>query len=284
MKKNRCITALLSLCLAFSSFSSSLLYAEATNNLPSVESSENYNYISFEEFSKLSEEEITEKYSSSEKYKQACGFATSFIDVAKSNEVTINSFFIYFDLSYFGSAKNDYVNFERIDGILSSAGEKIFDISDYNEKAICELLDIPDEYLISMDHSSFYMSLDFNGENVLVAPIKITLEFTNETEKDLEKWLTYMYLNPYITYCSPSYKGGGVNSTAPLSIGDINEDYNVDLSDLTSLSLGLIGDMKFTDKQILLADINSDSAINIADLALFKQYIMGEDIELGFLK
>ena len=60
MKKNRCITALLSLCLAFSSFSSSLLYAEATNNLPSVQSSENYNYISFEEFSKLSEEEIDE--------------------------------------------------------------------------------------------------------------------------------------------------------------------------------------------------------------------------------
>lgn len=284
MKKNRCITSLLSLCLAFSSFSSSLLYAEATNNLPSVESSENYNYISFEEFSKLSEEEITERYSSVEKYKQACGFATYFIDVAKSNEVTINSFFIYFDFSYFGSAKNDYVNFEKKDDILSSTGEKIFDISDYNEKAICELLDIPDEYLISMDHNGSYMSLDFNGENVLVAPIKITLEFTNETEKDLEKWLTYMYLNPYIAYCSPSYKGGGVNSTAPLSIGDINEDYNVDLSDLTSLSLGLIGDMKFTDKQILLADINSDSAINIADLALFKQYIMGEDIELGFLK
>ncbi len=282
MKKNRCITALLSFCLTFSSFSSSLLYAESADNLTAVESLENYNYISFEEFSKLNEEEITKRYSSVEKYKQACGFATYFIDIAKSNEVTINSFFIYFDPSYFGSAKNDYVNFEKKDGILSSTGEKIFDISDYNEKAICELLDIPNDYLISMDHNGSYMSLDFNGENVLVAPLKIELEFTNETEKDLEKWLTYMYLNPYIAYCSPSYKGGGANSTAPLSIGDINEDYNVDLSDLTYLSLSLIGDVEFTDKQLLLADINSDSKADIADLALFKQYIMGEDIELGF--
>ncbi len=55
--------------------------------------------------------------------------------------------------------------------------------------------------------------------------------------------------------------------------GDINGDGEADLSDLTLLSLHLVGD-KFIPKKVLkAADVYNDGEVNIADLAHFKQYI-----------
>jgi len=65
-----------------------------------------------------------------------------------------------------------------------------------------------------------------------------------------------------------------------VTVGDINTDGMIDLSDLTSLSLVLLGDAKNADGKI--SDVNADGELNIADLAHFKQYIMHEDgIKLG---
>lgn len=65
-----------------------------------------------------------------------------------------------------------------------------------------------------------------------------------------------------------------------VAVGDMNADGVVDLSDLTSLSLVLLGDAKNADDSV--SDVNADGELNIADLAHFKQYIMHEDgIKLG---
>lgn len=55
--------------------------------------------------------------------------------------------------------------------------------------------------------------------------------------------------------------------------GDLNNDYTADTTDLTMLSLNLLGDMSFSPEQYARADVNYDKNINIADLALFKQYV-----------
>ena len=69
---------------------------------------------------------------------------------------------------------------------------------------------------------------------------------------------------------------------APLPTpGDINNSNSVDLTDLTELSLYLIGDKTFNDFEIFTADTNGDNEVNLADLAHLKQYIMSKDVKLG---
>ncbi len=55
--------------------------------------------------------------------------------------------------------------------------------------------------------------------------------------------------------------------------GDLNDDKVVDISDLTLLSLGLIGDVNFTDYMKSVADFDDDGAVTIADLARLRQYL-----------
>ncbi|MBQ9982602.1 MAG: dockerin type I repeat-containing protein [Oscillospiraceae bacterium] len=70
--------------------------------------------------------------------------------------------------------------------------------------------------------------------------------------------------------------------TYDIMYGDINGDNTADISDLSMLSLYLIGDLTLDDEQLLKADVKKDNDINIADLAHFKQYVMHEKgIRLG---
>lgn len=56
--------------------------------------------------------------------------------------------------------------------------------------------------------------------------------------------------------------------------GDINGNGVVDLTDLSFLSLYLLGDCSFTKDQLLAADVDGNGEVNIADLPHMKQYIM----------
>ena len=75
---------------------------------------------------------------------------------------------------------------------------------------------------------------------------------------------------------------GPIPEQAPLPTpGDIDNNNSVDLTDLTELSLYLIGDKTFNDFEMYTADTNGDNEVNLADLAHLKQYIMCEDVKLG---
>ena len=50
--------------------------------------------------------------------------------------------------------------------------------------------------------------------------------------------------------------------------GDINSDSNTDLSDLTLLSLNLLGDFSFSPEQYVTSDINYDKDVDIAYVTL----------------
>ncbi|MDO5151084.1 MAG: dockerin type I repeat-containing protein [Oscillospiraceae bacterium] len=55
--------------------------------------------------------------------------------------------------------------------------------------------------------------------------------------------------------------------------GDINGDDIIDLTDLSNLSLYLLGDKSLTDTQKKAADVNGDGEVRITDLARLMQYI-----------
>ncbi len=63
--------------------------------------------------------------------------------------------------------------------------------------------------------------------------------------------------------------------------GDIDGNGKIELTDLTTLSLYIIGDKKLNDSQLESADVMYDNEVNIADLAYFKQYISKDSVVLG---
>ncbi len=63
--------------------------------------------------------------------------------------------------------------------------------------------------------------------------------------------------------------------------GDLNADTAVDLTDLTILSLHLLGDSLLDEDKLKYADVNGDGDVNIADLPYLKQYVMKDKITLG---
>ncbi len=62
--------------------------------------------------------------------------------------------------------------------------------------------------------------------------------------------------------------------------GDLNKDGDVDLTDLTLLSIYLMNNTK-TNIDLEAADVQYDGTVDIADLARMKQYVSKENIKLG---
>ena len=70
----------------------------------------------------------------------------------------------------------------------------------------------------------------------------------------------------------PIYKASGSDKSDVL-IGDVDASGTIDVSDLTELSLALIGDKEFTAEQKKSADVDGDEAVTLADLAKLQQYL-----------
>ena len=63
--------------------------------------------------------------------------------------------------------------------------------------------------------------------------------------------------------------------------GDIDNNGNVDLSDLIKLSQHLLGDITLTGNALKAADVSGDGVVDILDLPVLRQFIMNDPITLG---
>ena len=55
--------------------------------------------------------------------------------------------------------------------------------------------------------------------------------------------------------------------------GDVSGDGKVDVTDLTMISLALLGDLNLTDAQSQVADINHNDKVDLSDLATLRQFL-----------
>jgi hypothetical protein len=62
--------------------------------------------------------------------------------------------------------------------------------------------------------------------------------------------------------------------------GDLNSDQTIDVTDLTELSLALLGDKELTEDQQKAADIDGDGSVTLADLARLQQFLSKKIDEL----
>ena len=65
------------------------------------------------------------------------------------------------------------------------------------------------------------------------------------------------------------------------ALGDVDLNDIIDVSDLTELSLALIGDKELTADQQKYSDIDGDGAVTLADLARLQQYLSKKIDSLG---
>ena len=72
-----------------------------------------------------------------------------------------------------------------------------------------------------------------------------------------------------------------VNKHADRVYGDVTMDKKVDVTDLTNIALHVIGDKKFDEDQTVVADVEDDDNVNLADLAALKMKLVGRDKVLG---
>ena len=63
--------------------------------------------------------------------------------------------------------------------------------------------------------------------------------------------------------------------------GDVSGDGKVDVTDLTTISLALLGDLNLTDAQSKLADINHNGKVDLSDLATLRQFLSKKIDSLG---
>ncbi len=66
--------------------------------------------------------------------------------------------------------------------------------------------------------------------------------------------------------------------------GDLNDDHVTDLTDLSYLSLYLLGETEFDDILTESADIDANGIVDIADLAYYKQYVCKDTAALSNIR
>ena len=71
------------------------------------------------------------------------------------------------------------------------------------------------------------------------------------------------------------------NDSKDVIYGDLNGDGDIDITDLTLLSLYLLGDVNLSEDKLVAADVTGDDELNLADLSHFKQYISKDSVKLG---
>ena len=90
----------------------------------------------------------------------------------------------------------------------------------------------------------------------------------NDIWNDFEKLLKENDINPELVQVRFNE-----DSEADVNTGDIDINGTIDVTDLTELSLALVGDKELTEDQKLAADIDGDGSVTIADLARLQQYL-----------
>ena len=89
--------------------------------------------------------------------------------------------------------------------------------------------------------------------------------------------------NDYYEYISPESVPVEQTDAAEVKVktGDLTGDNIIDLTDLSTLSLALIGDMELTGDQKTAADIDGDGELSMADLAKLRQFLSRKIDSLG---
>ena len=120
-------------------------------------------------------------------------------------------------------------------------------------------------YYIHASEEVMYQYIDwyenYEGEDLKAFFIERPSVFTNDDDE------------PNVNVSKEPAATVDEKDTEKIMIGDIFLDEKIDVTDLTELSLALLGDKVLTENQQRAADIDGDGAVTLADLARLQQYL-----------
>lgn len=114
-------------------------------------------------------------------------------------------------------------------------------------------------------------------EDLSIAPIpRVVNNIKNE------KITFATYINDSVTRIDSNVKNGIISMEQNVyKYGDINLDGSIDNMDLVDMCRYLIKETELNEQAFKNADVVSNGVVDVADLALLKQYILGDKVELG---
>ncbi len=169
--------------------------------------------------------------------------------------------------------------------IGSEFSERVATVYHYNEaenrmdKVQDTVIDESGVVTLSLDHASSYAVVMENikvDDGDLKDPISTTIPTQTEppTTTTVSSGSSTTTTVPTDTITSTT----AITPQELPGIGDINVDGQVDLTDLTKLSLHLIGDAIIPKVMLPYADVTYDGNVDVGDLSTMKQYVT-KDIE-----
>ncbi|MDD6083625.1 MAG: dockerin type I repeat-containing protein [Oscillospiraceae bacterium] len=214
--------------------------------------------------------------------------------------------------SNMNNSENESKNIESFDKLIDMSDEEIMNISEDYKSALQSVLESPVfyeqcRYELHFTNASKYLDSNnsviketladdlgipaeliksisgpdksnINGKNYTTIRIGIQLEsYKNHSIYDTIKTIELMLrTNKSVSVFNVERSGKAYDEdffSGDTIRGDINSDGVINLTDLSFLSLYLLGDIEFTDKQLKTADVNGDGDVHLTDLATLMQYI-----------
>lgn len=161
--------------------------------------------------------------------------------------------------------------------------------NDWSYKGVEEATSLKSEDSLN-DHITMYVndklvwgtepdgSVPSDDEPDVTTPTTVTTKPVTTTTTSVSETTTSTTTSSSETTTTTTKENGGTTS---LLYGDINDSGEVDMTDLSELSLYLLKEKKFDDRQMKVADVSYDNEINTADLALLKQFVSKKATHLG---
>lgn len=119
---------------------------------------------------------------------------------------------------------------------------------------------------------------DYESDEVLQSLTKNTVYYLGAYSNRTYRPMYYMGRSTFITPTSTDYVSHDslFGSALPEGIkyGDIDQNGKCELTDLTILSLYLLGDKQIDDVELAIADVTEDDKVNLADLATLKEVVV----------
>ena len=205
--------------------------------------------------------------------------------VTKNDNSDLSSCIIYVTTNMLKEIMNKewYVSYEfSVSGVKTAEEIKTIHLDDYRgnvEKNKTDLIQIfvgwnremsPEEIQEHLSpNAKIIFKMDENPNNVKYYRLEIPkseAEYYAELYEDEKK----EYAVTFISCASFTEEDSLSNSD---DTGDVFSDGSIDVTDLTVLSLTLLGDMDLTAEQQKAADVDGDGAVTLADLARLQQYL-----------
>ena len=205
--------------------------------------------------------------------------------VTKNDNSDLSSCIIYVTTNMLKEIMNKewYVSYEfSVSGVKTAEEIKTIHLDDYRgnvEKNKTDSIQIfvgwnremsPEEIQEHLSpNAKIIFKMDENPNNVKYYQLEIPkseAEYYAELYEDKKK----EYAVTFISCASFTEEDSLSNSD---DTGDVFSDGSIDVTDLTALSLTLLGDMDLTAEQQKAADVDGDGAVTLADLARLQQYL-----------